>query len=110
MWAERGKNLKEARQFIEKALKLSPGNAAYLDSMAWVVFQQGEAKEALKWQLKALKAMESDKEKDAVLFEHLGDIYHSLKNDAKAREFWEKSLAVEANPKVKERLDNLPKP
>jgi tetratricopeptide (TPR) repeat protein len=110
MWAERGKNLKEARQFIEKALKLSPGNAAYLDSMAWVVFRQGEAKEALKWQLKALKAMEADKEKDAVLFEHLGDIYHSLKNDAKAREFWEKSLAVEANPKVKERLDNLPKP
>jgi len=110
MWAERGKNLKEARQFIEKALKLSPGNAAYLDSMAWVVFQQGEVKEALKWQLKALKAMEKDMEKDAVLFEHLGDIYHSLKNDAKAREFWEKSLAVEANPKVKERLDKLLKP
>ena len=110
MWAERGKNLKEARQFIEKALKLSPGNAAYLDSMAWVVFQQGEAKEALKWQLKALKAMEADKEKDAVLFEHLGDIYHSLGNIDKAREFWQESLAVEANPKVKERLDKLSKP
>lgn len=110
MWAERGKNLKEARQFIEKALKLSPGNAAYLDSMAWVLFQQGETKDALEWQLKALKAMEAEKEKDAVLFEHLGDIYHSLKNSVKARVFWEKSLAVEANPKVKERLDKLPKP
>ena len=78
--------------------------------MAWVVFQQGEAKEALKWQLKALKAMEADKEKDAVLFEHLGDIYHSLGNIDKAREFWQESLAVEANPKVKERLDKLSKP
>ena len=110
MWAERGKNLNEAQQFIEKALRLSPGNAAYLDSMAWVLFQKGDAKNALKWQLKALKAMEAEKEKDAVLFEHLGDIYHSLKNIAKTREFWEKSLAVEANPKVKERLDALPKP
>ena len=78
--------------------------------MAWVLFQKGDAKDALKWQLKALKAMEAEKEKDAVLFEHLGDIYHSLKNNAKTREFWEKSLAVEANPKVKERLDALPKP
>ncbi len=95
---------------IEKANKLSPDNAAYLDSMAWVLFQMGEHKEALAWQLKALKAMEKDKETDAVLFEHLGDIYHALKNDAKAREFWEKSLAVETNPKVKARLDKLPKP
>ena len=110
MWAERGENLKEARVMIEKANKLSPDNAAYLDSMAWVLFQMGEHKEALAWQLKALKAMEKDKETDAVLFEHLGDIYHALKNDAKAREFWEKSLAVETNPKVKARLDKLPKP
>jgi predicted negative regulator of RcsB-dependent stress response len=54
--------------------------------------------------------MEADKEKDAVLFEHLGDIYHSLGNIDKAREFWQESLAVEANPKVKERLDKLSKP
>jgi tetratricopeptide (TPR) repeat protein len=110
MWAERGENLKEARQFIEKALKQFPESAAFLDSMAWVVFKQGDVKGALEWQLKALKAMETDKEKDAVLYEHLGDIYHALKNNAKAREFWEKSLATEANPKVKARLDKLPQP
>jgi len=110
MWAERGENLKEARQFIEKALKQFPKSAAFLDSMAWVVFKQGDAKGALDWQLKALKSMEADKEKDAVLLEHLGDIYHELKNNAKAREFWEKSLAAKNNPNVKARLDKLPKP
>ena len=97
-------------QFIEKALKQFPKSAAFLDSMAWVVFKQGDAKGALDWQLKALKSMEADKEKDAVLLEHLGDIYHELKNNAKAREFWEKSLAAKNNPNVKARLDKLPKP
>jgi len=108
MWAERGENLKEAHQMISKAVKLDGNNAAYLDSMAWVTFQMGDAKEALKWQLKALKAMERDKEEDAVLYEHLGDIYHALKDVAGARKFWKKSLGIEDNPKVKARLDKLP--
>lgn len=107
MWAERGENLDEARKMIEKALELDANNAAYLDSMAWVVFQQGKSKEALKWQLKALKIMEKEKEQDAVLFEHLGDIYHSLKDNLKAGEFWRKSLEIEDNPKVEKRLKDL---
>ena len=106
MWAEHGENLKEARRFIEKAVKLDPKNSAYLDSMAWVLYQQGDAKGALEWQLKALKGMEEE-EPDAVILEHLGDIYHKLKQPKKAREYWEKSLKVEANPKVKERLEKL---
>ena len=108
MFAERGENLKEGKELIQKALTAEPNSTAYLDSMAWVTFQLGDAKAALVWQLKALKGMEADKEPDAVLYEHLGDIYHALKDDAKAREFWTKSLAVEANPKVQDRLKQLP--
>ena len=108
MFAERGENLKEGKELIQKALTAEPNSTAYLDSMAWVTFQLGDAKAALTWQLKALKGMEADKDPDAVLYEHLGDIYHALKDDTKAREFWTKSLAVEANPKVQDRLKQLP--
>ncbi len=108
MFAERGENLKEAKTLIERALAVEPNSTAYLDSMAWVIFQLGDPKAALGWQLRALKGMEAEKDSDAVLYEHLGDIYRALKDDPKAREFWKKSLAVEPNPKVLERLNQLP--
>lgn len=108
MWVEQGENLKEAREMIAKAVKLDGNNPAYLDSMAWVTFLLGDARKALEWQLKALRAMQRDKREDAELYGHLGDIYHALKNDAKAREAWKKSLALEANPKIEERLKKLP--
>ena len=37
MWAERGVNLSRAKELIDKAVKLEPKNAAYLDSLAWVL-------------------------------------------------------------------------
>ena len=72
-------------------MKEQPDNPAFLDSMAWVIFREGDSKEALRWQLKALK---HSKEDDPELFLHLGEIYHALKNDAKAREYLNKALAI----------------
>jgi len=92
MWADRNENLDEAEKFIARALKEQPDNAAFLDSMAWVHFRRGNAKEALRWQEKALK---NSKEDDAELLMHLGEIYAALKNTKKAREFLEKAAKVE---------------
>src|SRR5262249_28234309 len=39
MWADRGEKLDKARDLIAKALKAEPKSAAYLDSMAWVLFK-----------------------------------------------------------------------
>ncbi|SVC83632.1 uncharacterized protein METZ01_LOCUS336486 [marine metagenome] len=91
MWADRNENLVEAKKFIGLALKEQPDNPAFLDSMAWVIFREGNFKEALRWQLKALKLAKED---DPELFLHLGEMYHALKNEAKAREFLNKALAV----------------
>ena len=91
MWADRNENLVEAKKFIGLALKEQPENPAFLDSMAWAVFREGDHKEALRWQLKALKHV---KEEDPEIFLHLGEIYHALKNDAKAREYLNKALTI----------------
>ncbi|MFM8718500.1 MAG: tetratricopeptide repeat protein, partial [Chthoniobacterales bacterium] len=47
MWAEKGQNLAEAEQFIRRALEQEPDNAAYLDSLGWVLYQQARYQEAL---------------------------------------------------------------
>ena len=105
MWAERGKNLDEAKKLIEKAVALEPDNAAYLDSLGWVLFKQHLPKEALDWLQKAVQ--ESD-EPDPTLYDHLGDIYAELKAFDKAREAWSKSVQLEPNDEVKRKLEKIP--
>ena len=92
MWAEHGLKLDQARELIEKAVKAEPKNAAYLDSLAWVLFKQKQPQEALPY---ALKAAELSEKPDATVYDHIGDIYAALKQLEKAREAWRKSLAVE---------------
>lgn len=103
MWAERGTNLARAREMIEHAVKLDPTNAAYLDSLGWVLFKQGHVKEALD---PIRKAVELNDEPDATLYDHLGDIYSALKQPDKAREAWRKSLEIEPNKDVESKLKN----
>ncbi|MDC0144824.1 tetratricopeptide repeat protein [Verrucomicrobia bacterium] len=102
MWADRGENLDEAIKLIDRALKESPDNGAYLDSRAWALFKQGKTEEALKWQLKALKQTE---EGDAEIFLHLSEMYLKLKQLKAAREYIDKAAAIkDMEPDVKARI------
>ena len=105
MWAERGENLTEAKSMIEKAVKQEPENAAFLDSMAWVLFKLNQPKQALEFQLKALKFQ---KEPDATLHDHLGDIYAVLKQTDQARAQWELSLSIEPSDAIQKKLKAAP--
>ncbi|MBM3840161.1 MAG: tetratricopeptide repeat protein [Verrucomicrobia bacterium] len=101
MWAERGLKLEQARVLIQRAVELEPNNAAFLDSLAWVLFKLNQPKEALTYMLRAI---EKSDEPDATLYDHLGDIYAALEEPERAREAWQKSLGVEPNDKIKEKL------
>jgi len=103
MWAEHGIKLDKAKDLIEKAVKAQPKNAAYLDSMAWVLFKMNQPKDALTY---ALKAVELCEPPDATLFDHVGDIYAALNQVDKAREAWRKSVELEANPEVRKKLES----
>ncbi len=105
MWAEHGLKLDQARKLIEKAVKAEPKNAAYLDSMGWVLYKLKEPQQALSY---ILKAVELSQEPDATLYDHLGDIYAALHDFDKAREAWTKSLSVEASDAVRKKLDAPP--
>jgi tetratricopeptide (TPR) repeat protein len=105
MWAERGTNLDQARKMIERAVSLQPTNAAYLDSLGWVLFKQGKASDALP---QIEKAIQFNKEPDATLYDHLGDIHAALKQHDKARDAWKKALDVEPNKEIEKKLRGKP--
>ena len=103
MWAEHGEKLDQARELIQKAVKAEPKNAAFLDSLAWVLFKQKQPQEALTY---ALKAAELSEKPDATVYDHIGDIYAALKQPEKAREAWRKSVSLEPNEQVSKKLDS----
>ena len=105
MWADRGENLDEAKKLIEKAIELEPKNSAYLDSMGWVLFKLKQPREALDWMQKAIQL---SGEPDPTLYDHLGDIYGGLKEFDKARDAWRKSVELEANDRIKKKLQSAP--
>lgn len=94
MWAERGENLDRAHQLIEQAVQADPHNSAYLDSMAWVLFQLGRPAEALPWMEQALATMD---EPDPTMYDHYGDILAALGRTNEARQAWQRALELDPN-------------
>jgi len=92
MWAERGLHLEEAHTMIGKAVQQEPKNAAFLDSLGWVLFKLKRTDEALKY---LLQAVENAEKPDPTLFDHLGDIYAAQGRVEEARSAWRKALDAE---------------
>ncbi len=86
--AERGLDLDHAKEMSEKACAAEPENSAYLDTMAWILFQQGDHQSAVRWLRKALKIDPHS----APIWEHLGDVYQSSGSSSKARKYFRKAL------------------
>jgi tetratricopeptide (TPR) repeat protein len=107
MWVDRDMNLEEAGELIKKALDAEPDNGAFLDSIGWLHFKKGEYEEALK---NLNRAVENMKKEDAVVFEHLGDTYQKLGKTTEALSYWQRSLSLEDNPKVREKVEALRPP
>lgn len=102
MWAERGENLDEARSMIDRAVKQEPKNAAFLDSMAWVLYKLKKPAEALPYMKKAI---ELTKEPDVTLQDHLGDILAAMKRFDEARDAWEKAMKIEPKDEIRKKLE-----
>lgn len=112
LWADQGKNLEEAERLIRKALELDrvekkrgpnvdidadKENAAYLDSLAWVLFRRGKMEQARDLLEKAATLSRGDD--DPVIWDHLGDVCFRLGDQVRARSSWEKALTLYENEK-----------
>lgn len=103
LMADKGINLDESLNLIEKALKLEPDNGYYIDSLGWVYFRLGRLDDALRELKRALTIS-----KDPVIYEHLGDVYYELGMKEEAMAQWEKSLQLgPQNETLRRRLIRL---
>jgi tetratricopeptide (TPR) repeat protein len=66
-------------------------NAAYLDSLGWVLFRRGKLAEAIE-QLEKAAALEHGAN-DPVVWDHLGDVYSRFNEPVKAQSAWKKATA-----------------
>ena len=115
LWADAGINLDRAEKMIRRALRGNEDNAAYLDSLGWVLYRKGDLEGAKKY-LKEATALPSGN--DAVLHEHLGDVLRDLGETDAARDSY--NAAVEANTattpdeeldgRVRNKIEELSKP
>jgi len=102
MLADRGKKLDYAKKLIEKAVSISPENAAFQDSYGWVYYQLGDYKNAVTHLKKAVSL-----DSDPIIFDHLGDAYKASGDLDNAREWWQKALDLSPdNDKIKTKLGN----
>lgn len=99
--SERNQELDRAQAMIEIALKAEPKNPSYLDTMGWILYKRGDYKQALEYILQAIE----NGEVSATVYEHLGDVYQKLGNNAEAEKFWREALRKDSHRQsAKERL------
>lgn len=97
--ADRTDDHEEALGYIERALALSPDQAAILDSMGWVLFKLGRVEEALDYLQRAFEAQE-----DAEIAAHLAEVLAALGRADEAREIWQKGAGLDPENRAIQRL------
>jgi tetratricopeptide (TPR) repeat protein len=108
--ADHDKDLDEAEKMIRKALDVDKAeraklkekglieadedrdNAAYLDSLGWVLYKKKNYAEAKKYLLEASK---TDEGKHVEIFDHLADVHKAMGEKAEAVSVWQKALELE---------------
>jgi Flp pilus assembly protein TadD len=101
MLAERGMKLSEATAMLQKAVHFDPQNGAYLDSLGWAYYRQGQFAMAEEYARKAALRQPNDPS----ILSHLGEIYAHNGKLSMAVVEWEhaarqyaSSLPPEADP------------
>jgi len=98
--ADRNQRLPEARQLIQKALELAPGDPYIQDSLGWVEFRMGNTAEALRVLQQAY-----GKRPDAEIAAHLGEVLWVAGQRDRARSIWREGLLLNPdNETLKETL------
>lgn len=101
--ADRNLRLPEARQLIEKALALAPGDPFIVDSLAWVAFRMGQNQEAL-----ALLRSAYSQRPDTEIAAHLGEVLWVSGQRDEALQIWREGLqATPDNETLNETLQRL---
>ena len=87
--SQANENLAKAEQMSYKTIKAEPNNSTFLDTYAWILFQQKRYEEA---KIYIEQVIRNDSTLSNEVNEHVGDIYAQTGDMAKAIEFWQKAI------------------
>jgi len=93
LWADQGKHLHRALTMIQHAIDAEPDNVAYRDSLGWVYYRLGRYPDAVV-ELEKAAAGKQGEEPDAVILDHLGDVYLKVNQPRKARDAWQRAVTA----------------
>lgn len=97
---QRGEKLDEALGMLQRAVASRPGDGYIVDSLSWAYFRLGEYKKALPIAERASQLMPLD----AVVTDHLGDVYWAVGRRVEARYQWHRALSFNPTPKDAARI------
>jgi tetratricopeptide (TPR) repeat protein len=101
--ADRRLRLPEAKQLVQRALELLPGDPFITDSLGWVEFRMGNAQEAARLLRQAYSTRP-----DTEIAAHLGEVLWSLGQRDEARRVWGEAKGRDAgNDVLRETLARL---
>ena len=87
--SQANENLAKAEEMSYKTIKAEPNNSTFLDTYAWILFQQKRYEEA---KIYLEQAIRNDSTLSNVVKEHAGDIYAQTGDIGKALDFWQQAL------------------
>lgn len=92
---DRGENLQEALEMIQRAVAIRPDAGYIIDSLAWAYFRLGRFADALE-PMERASLLEPV---DPVVTDHLGDVYWENGRKLEARFQWRRALSFEPEEK-----------
>lgn len=102
---ERNIELEKAERMSKKSNLLADGNAAFIDTYAWIMFKMKNYKEALKWIEEAIAVPGATERPD--ILEHYAEILNKLGRTEEAIIQWKKAIEKGADKlKIEERIKN----
>lgn len=89
--SEEKTDLKKAEKMSAKAVEKEPNNSTYLDTYAWIFYQQENYSLAKFYIERAVDNLKPEHDPE-VIYEHYGDILWKTGDEVKALEMWKKSV------------------
>jgi tetratricopeptide (TPR) repeat protein len=93
-WVEQRRNLKQALEMIERAVRLRPNDGFIIDSLGWAHYQLGSFPRAVGYLERAVELTPQD----PTINDHLGDAYWRVGRFYEARFQWQRALSLGPEP------------
>lgn len=90
------RDLKEAERMSYRAVTAEANNAVYLDTYAWILYQQQRYDDAKTYIDLAIAALDTITTTEVDILEHAGDIYLKVAQPQQAKQYWQQAIELDS--------------